>query len=698
MKAEEIVNYLINSKGYAPHIAAGIAGNLEQESSLDPTNINPKSGAMGLAQWLGSRKTALQDYAMSQGNAPTDPYAQLDFLDHELNTTESKAMTKLLLTKNPAEAATVFSNHYERAGSDEANNQKRIGYAERAFNFVMPAAQADERILTEEEYNALPAGQAPAYPNPAGQAPLPQPQPNRVLTEEEYNALPIAPETNQVAPKAQEWEGSVGRMPESLPWSDVPAEAASNFIPSLLNAGAGVAQTFLHPIDTATNVAGVIRGGMQKVLPDSVANFLIKNGITPEARPQADALINLYSNRYGSEEGFKNAIAKDPASVLMDFATVLQGSGALLKGAGATQAGNALSKASVYVDPVAGPITAAGNVTGKILPSVLGITTGAGEAPIRGAYSAGKEGSFIDDTFKAGMRGKSDVSSIVDTAKASLKTIRDVNSNAYKSGMRNIVNDPTVLNFNNIQNAADEAFKIGKYYDKSLNPTTATTQRKIEAVIKSWAEDDPAIYHTAAGLDALKKAVQSIGESVEPRTPASKMGKAVSDAIKDEIIKQHPGYKEVMAEYSKNTKEANDIEKTFSLGKKPAEDTTIRKLQSVSRNNVYTNYGRREQLARKLDRYSGNELLPSIYGQALNNWAPRGLAGTGATIGGVISAAMSPGLLAGLPLTSPRIVGELSHAAGKTSGLLNKLFEGANIDPATLNRMLFLLQQEQLNY
>ena len=150
MKAEEIVNYLINSKGYSPHIAAGIAGNLEQESSLDPTAINQKSGAMGLGQWLGPRKTALQDFAMNQGTAPTDPYVQLDFLDHELNTTESNAMAKLLLTKSPAEAATVFSNHYERASHAESNNDRRASLAEKAFNFIMPTASADGRVLTEE--------------------------------------------------------------------------------------------------------------------------------------------------------------------------------------------------------------------------------------------------------------------------------------------------------------------------------------------------------------------------------------------------------------------------------------------------------------------------------------------------------------------------------------------------------------------
>ena len=485
-------------------------------------------------------------------------------------------------------------------------------------------------------------------------------------------------------------------MPKSLSWSDVPGEAASNFIPSAVNVVGGMAESFLHPIDTATNVAGLIRGGMQKALPDSVANFLIKNGVTPEARPQADALINLYTDRYGSEEGFKNAIAKDPASVLIDFATALQGSGALVRGAGLPRVGNAMIKGANYVDPVALTAKGIGKVASTVVPPVLGVTTGAGEMPIRRAYEAGKTYSPIAKSFQSAMRGKVDISDIVDIAKNSLKGIRKDNSMIYDANMHFIANDPTVLDFSNIQKAADDAFKIGTYHDKSLSPTTATTRRKIESVIKSWAEDDPAIYHTAAGLDALKKAIQSIGKSLEPRTPASAMASKVSNAIKDEIIKQHSGYKNVMENYSKATNEADDIEKTFSLGKKPAEDTTIRKLRSVARNNVYTNYGRRENLARRLDTESGNNhLMDKITGQALNNWAPRGLAGSTATLGSIVSAAMSPGLLLGLPLASPRLMGEASYYAGKGGGLLLDLFEGTHIDTATLNRLLYEMQQQQ---
>jgi len=61
------MEYFIN-KGLNPIHAAGIVGNLLQESNLDPDAINPSSKAYGIAQWLGNRKTKLQQ---KYGKSPT---------------------------------------------------------------------------------------------------------------------------------------------------------------------------------------------------------------------------------------------------------------------------------------------------------------------------------------------------------------------------------------------------------------------------------------------------------------------------------------------------------------------------------------------------------------------------------------------------------------------------------------------------
>ncbi len=169
----EYVLELLQGKGYPSHITAGIAGNIGQESSFNPAAVNPKSGAFGFGQWLGPRKEELFKFASERGVHPTDPAMQIDFMDKELNTTEKRARDALMKAQSPAEAAVTFSNKFERAGVNERNNERRVSLAEKAMNFIIPTASADENPYTNEELAKI-AGvtlikdepvDAPAYTN-----------------------------------------------------------------------------------------------------------------------------------------------------------------------------------------------------------------------------------------------------------------------------------------------------------------------------------------------------------------------------------------------------------------------------------------------------------------------------------------------------------------------------------------------------
>jgi hypothetical protein len=97
-------------KGLTNAQAAGIVGNLQQESSLNPSD----SGGF-LAQWLGSRLTALQSFAASKHAAVAgDPEVQLEFIWQELNTTQASTLAALKKAKTPQQAARIFSQGYER--------------------------------------------------------------------------------------------------------------------------------------------------------------------------------------------------------------------------------------------------------------------------------------------------------------------------------------------------------------------------------------------------------------------------------------------------------------------------------------------------------------------------------------------------------------------------------------------------------
>ena len=123
----KVINFFMN-KGLTENQARGILGNLLQESNGNPNAINKTSGAYGIAQWLGDRKKNL---FYRYNNAPTLDQ-QLEYIWEELNLNEKPVLEKLLQTDTIAEATRVFANHYERAGKNEMNINRRIQLAYQA--------------------------------------------------------------------------------------------------------------------------------------------------------------------------------------------------------------------------------------------------------------------------------------------------------------------------------------------------------------------------------------------------------------------------------------------------------------------------------------------------------------------------------------------------------------------------------------
>ena len=116
----------------------------------------------------------------------------------------------------------------------------------------------------------------------------------------------------------------------------------------------------------------------------------------------------------------------------------------------------------------------------------------------------------------------------------------------------------------------------------------------------------------------------------------------------------------VLGDYGTGARASKELQQAFSLNGKASDDTVLRKLTSVMRNNVNTNYGARERVKDTSLAPYAPDLVPSIAGQTLNSWTPRGLARQG-IVGSVIAggATMNPLALASLPLQSPRLVGEV---------------------------------------
>lgn len=109
-------------KGIAPHVAAGIVGNLMQESNLNPYAKGDNGLARGVAQWHPDRFAGLQKFAGNRN--PYDLKTQLDYVLYEAN--QRGDLQALQGTKDAGEAAYHFARRYERP---KVIDQRRIGYA-----------------------------------------------------------------------------------------------------------------------------------------------------------------------------------------------------------------------------------------------------------------------------------------------------------------------------------------------------------------------------------------------------------------------------------------------------------------------------------------------------------------------------------------------------------------------------------------
>jgi len=302
--------------------------------------------------------------------------------------------------------------------------------------------------------------------------------------------------------------------------------------------------------------------------------------------------------------------------------------------------------------------------------NALGLSTGVGAEPISQAFKAGQSGN---QSFLNNLKGDVQLTDVLDEAKSGLQAMNAAKAAEYRSGMIPIKGDKSVLSLDGISKAIDDAGAVATYKGQVKNESANAAVEKMRAIVDEWKSLDPAQFHTPEGLDALKQKLGGVIESIpfnekQARLAANK----VYNATKSEIESQAPTYAKVMKGYQTASDQISEIERALSLGDRASKDTAMRKLQSLMRNNVQTNYGNRLSLAKTLEGQGGVELMPALSGQALNSWTPRSLSGqigAGAT---ALSAASNPLTLAALPLQSPRLVGQLAYGAGRLSGVASR--------------------------
>lgn len=179
---ERIWNYLIE-KGLSKAGAAGLMGNLNAESALNPKNLQNSyekklgytddsytaavdngsyknfvhdSAGYGLAQWTyWSRKQNMLEFARAASKSIGDLEMQLDFLFKEL-TEGYNAVLNVLKTATTVRAASdsVLLNYERPADQSEAVKTKRAGYGQTYYNKYAGTASKPGnggKTMTEQE-------------------------------------------------------------------------------------------------------------------------------------------------------------------------------------------------------------------------------------------------------------------------------------------------------------------------------------------------------------------------------------------------------------------------------------------------------------------------------------------------------------------------------------------------------------------
>lgn len=495
----------------------------------------------------------------------------------------------------------------------------------------------------------------------------------------------------------------------SMSWMDVAGKSVKNLPSSAVNLVKNTAQPFVHPIQTVQSFYEIGQGLV------SEAKHLTGIKEDPAHAAQNEQAVNavakFFEDRYGSWNNFKNTIATDPAGVLADAATVLTlGGGSAARAPGAIgELGEAASKVGQVIDPVTGIAKLGMKATKYTVPPIvkhvlqpvvthaLGLTTGAGPEAIRTAVEAGKKSNQV---FQKNLRGQAEFGDTVDMAKRAVGQLGKERGQEYRAGMGAVKADKAILDYAPINDAVDKAESIVKYGKTVKDEAAHKIYQDIKAKVDEWQKEPSVMmqspsgkyiivypHRTAEGLDALKQSIGAIRDETKQGSLSRKVADDIYNSVKGQITQQAPTYAKTMKDYAEASDQMKELTRTFALGDKATEDTSLRKLQSMMRNDVSANYGARAKLGEVLAQKEPD--LPfALAGQALSSKTPRGLSKlgpllTGASGGGAVGVILAPvaaaKALPALATASPRLVGEGAYYAGKGAQAVEDVAKSAPV-------------------
>ena len=127
------------SMGFTASAAAGVVGNLVQESGLRTDAIGDSGTSGGLAQWHNERLDALKRFAAARGKEWTDLDTQIEFLAEEMRTSYADTYAKMQSAELPEIAGQIMTDEYEIPDPASANYSQRRANARAAYEAMKSA-------------------------------------------------------------------------------------------------------------------------------------------------------------------------------------------------------------------------------------------------------------------------------------------------------------------------------------------------------------------------------------------------------------------------------------------------------------------------------------------------------------------------------------------------------------------------------
>lgn len=528
---------------------------------------------------------------------------------------------------------------------------------------------------------------AAANPTPSPKSAQPQTQPQPASGDFWSNVASAAKQPGAPQAPPDSGHGALYNLADkALNYSNINSPEYQSVRPS------GIAGDVLDAsVKGAEAPVDLIRGMAKGVLSSSSGIGSIINRFSGSSQPFNQGNLKALTTANGAAQDVGKVA--EQVGEFFTPAPELKGSSMAAKiGLDAAKSG-LLSAAQSGGDPLA---TAAGivvpsvlsapvlKVAGNLVSEGLGLSSGAGSAAIKRAFS----NPDSSDLLKA-IKGDIGPDDIVQNIQDSVTKFRDDASAKYSQELDSKVKNSNISDWDkkaqdfmtDVSNKVNQRlgdFGVIKQTDPDGNivlnmrhvPSEAGLKEGLQSIsdmVGEWGHEPRDL--TPSGLDTLKK---NLSPYIEQGGRMGAFAKSVYDTAKNKLNDIIPGYSDMTKDYADSSNILKEIKS--ALGVKPDGSTNthaaVSKIQYMLKQP--TNY--REIITNKLP--NGQQILDQVAGLHLHDVAPRGLIGRlllgGEGASALMHPASMPAVAAGAAASSPRLVGESARIAAKASPLLQK--------------------------